>query len=224
MLRVKQILLAFLVGLAGMACRTSRPSDAARIQVQKSSDLVEWLNWERLPEHLKDQDTFFLRAICDELVARGELDLLLASLDASTNEDVRKWLVSGVLYHIDDRRIYDAFATRLDDKKVEESYYIALYLAKRGNTAALATLNKHYFHYPVSSWQWSYTAQLFGKCRYRPAASNLVESLDAASLNLSAAACNALHEIFPDSPGQFSGPTEARNYYIKRLSEAPNRR
>lgn len=219
---VKQIILAILVTLLGMACRTNRLSDAARIHMQKSSELIAWLNWERLPKDLSDRDPFFYQTICDELVARCEADFLLASLDASNNEDFRKWLVSGVLYYIDDRRIYDAFAGRLDDKEEEESYYVAHYLAKRGNTAALATLNRHYFKYPVSSWQWSYTAELFGKYRYMPAASNLVESLDAASLNVSAAACNALREMFPDSPRYFSGPTEARAHYIERLSKAPN--
>ncbi len=218
MLGIKQIILAILVGLLGTACRTSQPSDAARIHAQKSSELIAWLNWKRLPEDLKDRDPFFSAAICDELVARREVDFLLASLDASTNEDVREALVSRVLYQIDDRRIYDYFANRLDDKEDEESYYIANYLAKQGNPAALATLNRHYFRYPVSSWQWSYTAELFGKYRYMPATTNLVESLDAASLNLSGAACNALQEIYPDSPRHFTGPTEARNYYTKRLN------
>jgi len=218
MLGFKQIVPAILVGLFGMSCRTSQPSDEARIHTEQSSELVAWLNPKLLPEDLKDRDPFFFQAVCDELVARREVSFLLASLDTSTNENVRDWLVSGVLYYIDDRRIYDNFANRLDDKEDEESYYIANYLAKRGNTAALATLNRHYFQYPVSSWQWSYTVELLGKYRYMPATTNLVESLDAAFLNLSGAACNALQEIFPDSPRHFRGPTEAKNYYSKRLN------
>ena len=220
---VKQIILVILAGLMGTACRTRQTSDAARIHIQKSSELVDWLNWERMPEDLKDRDPFFLEAICDELVAWREVEFLLASLNASKKEDVREWLVSEVLYRIDDRRVYDVFAQRLGDKEDEESYFVTLYLAKRGNTAALATLNRHYFQYPVSSLQWSYTAKIFGKFRFMPAARKLVESLEAASLNLSAAARSALQEIFPDSPRHFSGPTEARNYYIKRLSETPNK-
>lgn len=219
---VKQIVLAVLVGVVLPACRTPQTSDAARIHIQKSSKLVTWLNWERLPEDLKDRDPFFAEAICDELAARREVGFLLASLNASTNEDVRTCLVSAVLYRMDDDRVYDAFAQHLSDKEDEESYYVASYLATRGNTVALATLNRHYFQYPVSSWQWSYTAEIFGKFKYMPAATNLVESLDAASLNLSAAACNALQEIYPDSPRNFSGPTEAKNYYIKRLGDAPH--
>jgi len=219
---IKQIILAVLVGLVVTACRTTQTSDAARIHIQTSSELVTWLNWERLPEDLKGRDPFFAEAICDELVARGEVGFLLASLNASTNQAVRTYLVSAVLYRIDDGKVYDAFAKRLSEKEDEESYYVASYLAKRGNAAALSTLNRHYFHYPVSSWQWSYTVEFFGKFKYVPATTNLVESLDAASLNLSAAACNALQEIYPDSPRHFEGPTEAKNYYIKRLSEAPH--
>jgi hypothetical protein len=220
---LKQLILAIFLGLVVTACQTTQNSDAARIHSQKSSELVTWLNWERLPEDLKDRDPFFAEAICDELLVRREVGFLLDSLNASTNEDVRTRLVSAVLYRIDDSRVYDAFSQRLSDKEDEESYYVASYLAKRGNSAALSTLNRHYFQYPVSSWQWSYTVELFGKFRYMPAATNLVESLDAAaSLNLSAAACDALGEIYPDSPRHFEGPTEAKNYYIKRFIEAPH--
>jgi hypothetical protein len=218
---VKHIILAVLAGLVVTACRTTQTSDAARIHIQKSSELVNWLNWGRLPEDLKDRDPFFQEAICDELVARREVGFLLASLNASTNEDVREYLVSEVLCRIDDRRIYDAFALRLDNKEDRESYYVALYLAERGDASALATLNRHYFAYPVASYEWASAAEMFGKYKYVPATTNLVDSLDAASLNLSAAACNALQEIFPDSPKHFSGPTEARSYYIKRVSDAP---
>jgi len=217
MLGIKQIILAILIGLLGTACRTSQPSDTARIHAQKSSELIAWLNPEWVPDNLKDRDVSFFQAVCDELVTRHEVDFLLASLDTSTNDYFQEWLLSGVLCQINDRKIYDNFASRLDDKEDEESYYIADYLARRGNTGALATLNRHYYRYPVSSWQWSYTVELLGKYRYKPATTNLVKSLDAASLNVSAAACNGLQDIFPDSPRHFSGPTEAKNYYLKRL-------
>lgn len=218
---LKQIILAALAGLMVTGCRTNQTSDAARIHIQKSSELVAWLDWERMPEDLKNRDPFFVEAICAELVARHEVDFLLTSLKTS-NQAVRENLVSHVLYCIDDRRVYDAFVQRLGDEEDEESYYVAFYLAKRGNIAALATLNRHYFQYPVSSLQWSCTAETFGKFRYAPAAKNLIESLDAASLNLSAAACNALQGIYPDSPKDFKGPSEAESYYSKRLSETPN--
>lgn len=224
---VKQIVLAVLVGLVVPACRTAQTpdvtsSDAARIHVQKSSELVTWLDWEQRPEDLKDRDPFFTEAICDELVARREVDFLLASLNAATNSDAREWLVSDVLYRVDDHGVFEAFARCLGDKQDRESYYVALYLAERGDTASLATLNRHYFQYLIASYEWASAVEAFGKFKYIPAATNLVESLDAASLNVSGAACNSLQEIFPDSPRDFSGPGEAKNYYSKRLGEAPH--
>lgn len=224
---VKQIILAVLAGLVVTACRTTQTPDVtrsnlARIHAQKSSELVAWLEWQRMPEDLQGGDPAITAAICDELVARREVDFLLASLNVQTNEDAREWLVSDVLSCIDDHRVYEAFARRLDDKEDRESYYVALYLADRGDTAALATLNRHYYNYGVSSLEWASAVEAFGKFRYTPAVTNLVDSLNAASLNVSAAACNALHKLYPDSPAHFYGPAEAQDYYSKRLGISPH--
>jgi HEAT repeat protein len=148
------------------------------------------------------------------------VDFLLTTFNTSTNVEVRRWLAMSVLGEIDDRRIYDDLTNHLTDNEDEESYYVAIYLASRGNKTALATLNRHYFNYPVSSVEWAYAAGLLGKYRYTPATTNLVDSLNAASLNLAAAACNSLQEIFPDSPRDFKGPGEAEAYFRKRLGEA----
>jgi hypothetical protein len=219
---IRRFVFALMIGLVSAACRTSQSSGVARVHSQSSTVLVAWLGGERLPKDLQDRDPTLDQMICDELIARREVGFLLSVFNTSKNEEVRNGLVGGVLYHIDDRRIYDAFVNRLDDQVTEESYYVAMYLAKQGNPAALATLNRHYFQYPVSSWQWSHTVELFGRYRFRPAASNLVVSLDAAFLNLSWAACNALHEIFPDSPSHFCGPAEAKEYYSQRLGDVSN--
>ena len=217
---VKLIIVAVLVGLAATACRSTQKSERARVHAQQSPELVAWLDWQRLPKDLKQHDEFIDEAICDELAARHEVNFLLASLNAATNEDVRDHLVAGVLYRLDDRRIYDAFTQRLGDQEDWESYYVAAYLAKRGNPAALATLNRHFYRYPVSAWQWSFTVAAFGEFKYAPAATNLVNSLDAASPSIAAAADGALRALYPDAPKNLGGPTEARNYYLKRLNEA----
>jgi hypothetical protein len=221
MSKVKQIFLVVVVGLAVTACRTSQTADAARVHAQKSAELVTWLDPDQLPQKLQRREESIEEAVCKELVARHEVDFLLASLNSSTNVDVREPLVADVLYRIDDRRIYDAFAQRLGDREDAESYFVAAYLAHRGNPAALATLNRHYYRYPVSSWQWSYTVEAFGIFKYQPAVTNLIDSLDAASLNISAAADHALREIYPEAPKTFAGPGEARDYYLKRLREMP---
>jgi hypothetical protein len=217
---IKWIVLAVVIGVTATACRTTKKSELARVHAQKSLELVAWLDWQRLPEDLKAQDEFVDEAICNELVARREVDFLLASLNAATNEDVREHLVAGVLCRLDDRRIQDAFAVRLGDKEDLVSYYVAAYLAKRGDPAALATLNRHYYRYPVSAWQWSFAVATFGEFKYAPAATNLVTSLDEASPSIAAAAAGALRALYPDAPKHFDGPAETRAYYLKRLGGA----
>jgi hypothetical protein len=209
------------VCLATTACRTAAPSEAAEIHAQKSSTLIAWLNEEQLPEdeNLTNQADDFLPNICNELVTRHQVHFLLDELNASNTPEANEWLVSDVLYHIDDRRIYDVFVQRLSDKENRESFYIALYLAERGNIAALATLNRHFYQYQVSSWEWAGACSTFGQYRYMPAVSNLVDCLNAASLNASGASCGALQEIFPGSPKTFYDPSEAEKYYKKRLNE-----
>ena len=216
------LLSAILACLVTTACRTVAPYDAAEIHAQKSSTLIAWLNEQQLPddENLTNQGDTFLPDICSELLARRQVNFLLDELNASNTPDANEWLVSGVLYCIDDRRVYDAFIARLSDKEDRESYYIALYLAQRGNTAALATLNRHYFKYPVASFEWEVAVAAFGKFRYMPAASNVVDSLNAANLGLAGTACGTLQEMFPDSPRKFISPAEAEIYYKKRLNDS----
>src|SRR5882724_3625114 len=136
MLNVKHIPLVAMISLTGVTCRASQSSDAVRIHTQNSSTLVDWLNWERVPKDLKDRDMFFWVAIGDELTARREVGFLLASLNSEHDEFAHNWLISHVLFQIDDGRVYDNFMRRLNDTLDEGSFYIALYLAQRGNTAA----------------------------------------------------------------------------------------
>lgn len=216
------LLSAILVCFADMGCRTAAPYDAAEIHAQKSSTLIAWLNEQQLPEdeNLTNQADDFQLNICTELLARRQVNFLLDALNASNTPDANAWLVSGVLYHIEDRRIYDAFVARLGDNEDRESYYIALYLAQRGNMTALATLNRHYFQYPVASFEWEGAVAAFGKFRYMPAATNVVGTLNAANLGLAGTSCDALQKMFPDSPREFIGPSEAKEYYTKRLNDS----
>lgn len=208
----------FLLGLVATACRTGVSSDFS-VHGQQSSELINWLGWTNAPERIKRGHPGLDYEICNELLSRREVDFLLASLNNMPEGRARTLLVVRVLYLIDDQRIADAFAARLNDQETVESYFIANYLAQRGNTAALAMLNRHYGRYPISSYQWAYTVALFGKYHYQPAASNLVESLEDPSLNLSYAASVALHELFPDSPTDFKTPAEAKAYYLNRLAQ-----
>ncbi len=213
------LLSTILVCLMATACRTATPSVEAKIHAQTSSTLVAWLNEKQLPEdeNLTNQDEYFLPDICNELTARHQVSFLLDELNLSNTPDANARLVSDVLYHIDDPRIYNAFAQRLSDNEDSGSYYIALYLAQRGNVPALAMLSRHFYQYQVSSMEWADACGTFGKFWYMPATSNLVDCLNAASLNASGAACYALQEMYPGSPKNFYDPSEAEKYYKKRL-------
>jgi hypothetical protein len=220
----KQAIFAILICLgAGVGCKTCPPSEIAMIHAQKSSTLIEWLNETHLPNGYQP-DPVFSSEICSELSARHQVDFLLGQLDASNSPDAREWLVSDVLRSINDRRIYKAFSERLSDKEDRDSYYIALYLAQRGNASALATLNRHYFQYPVASYEWEVAVAAFGKFRYMPAATNVYGDLNAGDLGLAGTACGALQEMFPDSPRKFVSPAEAEAYFGKRISGITNAR
>lgn len=61
---------------------------------------------------------------------------------------------------------------------------------------------------------------LFGEFHYEPAATNLVDSIGAASLNLASAAVDSLQKLFPGSPENFTGLEAASEYFTKRLAGA----
>jgi len=211
------LILLLIISMSGLAASQWD----SRLHSTKTGVLIAWLDWEHMPEDMK-QDEEVSGAICRELKARREVPVLVTAYTSSTNPAVRCHLVSEVLYWIDDKRVERAFSEHVSEQEDEETYYMLLYLARRGSTNALDILNRHYFHYLVSSWQWSAAVTLFGKHKYKPAITNLVESLDAASLNVSAAACVSLGQIFPDAPKKFRDPDEAKRFYEERIKRSPN--
>jgi hypothetical protein len=217
----KKAIFAMLACLAAAGCQMSQPSETGRIHAQKSETLIAWLNGSHLPDGYAP-DPIFSAEICNELLARHQVDFLLGQLNASNSPDAGEWLVANVLYSTDDRRIYNAFLLRLSGKEDRKSYYIALYLAQRGNVAALATLNRHYFHYSVASFEWEVAVSAFGKFRYMPAATNVYGDLNAADLGLASTAYDTLQETFPNSPRDLGSPLAPEVYFGKRLGEITN--
>ena len=141
---------------------------------------------------------------------------LLSQLSRTQEESDRVLIIMHDLWNLDDSRIEKEFMKRLSPQPTEEAYYVAQYLAKKGNTIALEILNKNYFMYPISSWQWSFTVREFGRHKYAPAIPNLIESLNAASLNVVDEAYLALRVFFPDSPTNFRSLEEMKTYFEKR--------
>lgn len=220
----KHIIFAILTCLAVTGCQSHPTSEAREIHAQRSSTLVAWLNEEQLPENenLTNQDDEFFPDICSELSARHQVDFLLDQLNAKNSPESREWIVSNVLFGMNDHRIYGAFLKKLSDKEDRENYYIALYLAQRGNMQALATLNRHYFQYPVASFEWEVAVAAFGKFAYMPAVTNVYGDLNAANLGLAGTAYGSLQEMFPGSPTNLGSPLAAEVYFGKRLDQLTN--
>lgn len=146
---------------------------------------------------------------------RDDVSRLLDSFAATSDEDERTEIVLE-LYKMDDPRIVAVFRANLSRDASRLHYFIAQYLAKRGEEKALAILNENYFEYPVSSQQWAYSVHAFGQYRYTPAIPNLIKSLQAASLNVVDEAVWSLRQIFPGSPESFGTPEEAVAYFTGR--------
>ncbi len=193
------------------------------LQGMSSLELLVLLStdYDQLPAAAKDEEDPY-NEICRILRERRQTAFLLKEYAELRDGTARDYLVSCVLYQIDDPAIRAAFERRLGDGESEEDYYVANYLAKTGDRRALAVLNSHYFRYPVSSWQWSFTVALFGKHAYLPAVPNLIGSLDAASLNVGWAALESLQEIYPDAPRHFGSRSEARAYFGRRWRSSPD--
>ena len=185
-----------------------------------TEELIRWLDYSKMPDNLKalgNDYTDVSVAICDELVKRHDIPKLLAALDSPDSgvRSVRRYLTGFILFGMHSPEITKAFEARLNEKTDEDDYYVAQYLAERGNRRALEILNRNYFQYPVSSWQWSYTAGLFGRFDYRPAIPNLVKSLNAASLNLVSGAASALRLLYPDAPEKFETLEACHTYFAE---------
>ena len=210
--------------LLTIATGTAAGGEVVKLQELPTDELLALLAtpYAELPAAHKEEEDLY-GEICAVLLARREVSVLLDGLAHCPGTAGRDYLVSRVLYHIQDAAIADAFEKRLGEGESEEDYYIANYLAKSGNRRPLEVLNRHYFRYPVSSWQWSYTAALFGKYGYRPAIPNLIWSLDAASLNLVGEAWGSLKLLYPDSPREFESPSAAKSYFQERFTAEANR-
>jgi hypothetical protein len=172
--------------------------------------------------NMMDTATFYannieseINDIQDELIARKPSRLLI-NLYNSTKIEISRQYIFDTMYLIDDSLILNFMKTRINDSANYGNYYACMYLGKKGYTKALEILNDNYWKWPISSWQFSYTAELFGKYKYYPAIDNLIESINAASINIAAGAIEALQNLFPGSPKDFGCPEEAAKYFKNR--------
>ena len=153
----------------------------------------------------------FLFNLSSELSKRQNIKLLLERYDNPTDEFQREWIMVA-LVGIDDKNLLKELKARMTHSTDRVMYYCVSYVAKNGDEQALKILNDNYHQYG-SSFEWAGTVLLFGKYKYKPAILNLIESLDAASLNLVGGAQDSLEKIFKGPHPDFKTLSEMKLYF-----------
>jgi hypothetical protein len=162
-----------------------------------------------------DNCQFDFNFIKNELVARKPVALLIQTYRDSQDSTARE-SISETLYNISDPRITIFMRQVLTDD--DDDWYPKNYLAKRGDEQAMEILAKKR-SYPMPSYQWAESLEIFGKYSFRPAIPCLMGWADAASLNAADAAIGSLRKLCPGSPKDFSSPEAAQAYFKKRYAD-----
>lgn len=158
-------------------------------------------------------------AVEDRLIKERKIDSLVVAFDVPPKGTPRKYLrdvIAPLLYSIskqgDDPRIDHFMREHLSRGRDRGDYYVARYLSKKGDLKALSILANNCYEYPISSLEWSFTLEEFGKQGYRPAIPCLIKVVDAVSLNAAGAAYDSLQIFYPDAPKHIPTPEEAARY------------
>jgi hypothetical protein len=138
----------------------------------------------------------YVFAVMDSLTARRAVEVLVAAIDHPADSTQEEYVILAA-YDLEDPRVVAVMARHVTSETTAVAYYAANYLAKRGDRQALAVLSSNAGQYGISSAQWATTVRLFGKYKFMPAVPYLIDSLDAASMNVGAAATESLLDIFP---------------------------
>jgi len=215
--------LALLVLVSLCPAQSHTPTyDEIKAEIQPLTDeqLIECLNLESKSCPLDYRDFGMIEA---ELGDRKHPDVILAAYEKA-DEDLSYELVK-VLYQIDDPRVlafmqsiaFQDLGSGMDDS---DTFFPLDYLADHCDERALARLNRHANfkrYYPMNCIYWSGTLRSFGKCNYRPAAPNLVRSLNAVCLNITGEAEQALRKFFPGACLDQKSIEEEQRCYKKLL-------
>jgi hypothetical protein len=203
--------MAMLTGtVSGDACSCSR------LEACGETSLMELLSTREMNRTFPDICPDEVR---EAIARRVHLDTLLARIATTTDESQRADLVD-VASHRTEAIVAVAFRRVLSRTPTKSACGIAVYLARRGDQKALDILRENYWKCPVSSWEWSYVVPVFADQHYYPATDALIDSLDAASLNLVMAAMETLQRLYPGGPAEFGSPKQAMKYFRGRSQRA----
>lgn len=204
-------------------CAEYKPLSSEEVKAKSSAELVNLIIDECILWNGPDPGNS-TELVEDELVRRKAIqDILLAFGNFKSDFGASYHLVD-MFERIGGVEVEKAFKQYADHSTTILAYLSLKHFAKKGERWALERLNKHYFEYPVSSLEWSEIATLFGKYRYEPAAENLANSVNAASMNLGAAAHDALCKIYPKAAKDFEGPGLAEQYWLEYIKNKKNKK
>jgi hypothetical protein len=143
---------------------------------------------------------------------------LLETLRGSRDNRQKEAIVL-ILLERDSKEVATTFASLLGKGVDRASCWIAEYLARRGDERALRVLNDNFREWEVSSLEWASVLRVFGQQHFYPATANLIESLDAASMNLGQAALETLMTLYPGAqPNDVATIAGAQVYFRARAN------
>jgi len=140
----------------------------------------------------------FTGDIEQELVRRHPIGDIVQVFVNTSDRAQRAWMLD-ILSQLRGREADAALRPFATDGLDDPNYLALKYFAQACDPAALILLNKRYFKYYVSSLEWASIVQLFGQCKYAPAADNLVLTLMAADIDLGYASNESLKAIYPNA-------------------------
>lgn len=178
--------------------------DATRLHTYSTVELIDLLSRSSFDHNnyatVSDTPTprYYWQDVEDELVARRDAKSVLRAF-RETDDRYQQYDLADVFARLQDP-VADKALHRFVGPGLNDRAMIAtLYFGRRCEPAALAILTKNFGHYPTSSLEAASLAEVFGTCRYKPAAKKLAHWVGAASLNLGVAAHEALTKIYPDA-------------------------
>jgi hypothetical protein len=155
--------------------------------------------------------------ISDELARRGQIHSLILRYWHETNWVIRDG-IEHVAYHFHNPEV-TAFMRKVLAERVydgEDRYWPVNYLAKKCDPSALRELSSGRYR-NQGSMQYQTSVELFGKCHYRPAIPYLVDTaLYDFSGNITDAADDSLHALYPDAPKDFDSLQKSQEYFCQR--------
>jgi hypothetical protein len=199
---------------------TYEPAGLANYSTGDLIDLLSGPSFDRNGVYAKTGPDY-TKAVQLELARRHPIERL-ATIFRLTTDDVQQYAMLEVLEHLGSPES-EAALRSLATRATERANFLAnLHFARRCDRAALANLNARYRAYPVSSVQLASAAKAFGDCDFKPAIPNLVDSVDAASMNLGWDAHLSLQKMYPDAKIDTSTPETTQRSWRAYLSRRRN--